>query len=404
MSKKMKSKEKIIERWDDTVERTNFWELFRLQLKLSTQSAIFGVCIMLLVGLSTSDIIRNKCAYVTEQEYSDWTIMKEAFLSCALNHWSAMFYRPVLSFWFMLTTYIVWQKYMWKSKSEQAIVYVIGLLAVGQGLYMTFTSAKYQTWINGTPTGIWGSANTFGTFWSFCLIQGSLVFALFKMFRRKVVRKGSGLIVLACIFGEIGGYFVYSTALESILNKSTPVWQVIAFRYLFHEIFWGFILWGYRIFIRNCIGLEVGAEALLLVKVIASKAIFARFLLVQLKGFGQIIAINLFDAIMTFFMRALYVIYDEWFMQLQYGNRASKAIIATAEENHLRTFEAQAETLTSAPSVFVTGGLLLLGHFQPITGELVNHTKVIMDIVVQLVTNFISDWVSLRQPTTSIRF
>ena len=224
------------------------------------------------------------------------------------------------------------------------------------------------------------------------------------MFRRKVVRKGSGLIVLACIFGEIGGYFVYSTALESILNKSTPVWQVIAFRYLFHEIFWGFILWGYRIFIRNCIGLEVGAEALLLVKVIASKAIFARFLLVQLKGFGQIIAINLFDAIMTFFMRALYVIYDEWFMQLQYGNRASKAIIATAEENHLRTFEAQAETLTSAPSVFVTGGLLLLGHFQPITGELVNHTKVIMDIVVQLVTNFISDWVSLRQPTTSIRF
>ncbi len=116
--------------------------------------------------------------------------------------------------------------------------------------------------------------------------------------------------------------------------------------------------------------------------------------MLQLKGFGQIIAINLFDALMQFMMRALYVIYDEWFMQLQYGNRAAKAIIATEEENYLRTFEAQAESFASAPSVFVTGGLLLLGHFQPVPGELVHTSKVIIDIVVQLCTNFVSDWVS----------
>ena len=119
------------------------------------------------------------------------------------------------------------------------------------------------------------------------------------------------------------------------------MWQIVAFRYIFHEVFWGLILWGYRVLIRNCIGLETGGEALLMGRVVTAKAIYARFLLVQLKGFGQIIiAINFFDALMTFFMRAVYVIYDEWFMQLQYGYRASKALISTEEEKYLRTFEA----------------------------------------------------------------
>ena len=173
------------------------------------------------------------------------------------------------------------------------------------------------------------------------------------------------------------------------------MWQIVAFRYIFHEVFWGLILWGYRVLIRNCIGLETGGEALLMGRVVTAKAIYARFLLVQLKGFGQIIAINFFDALMTFFMRAVYVIYDEWFMQLQYGYRASKALISTEEENYLRTFEAQAETFASAPSVFITGGLLLFGHFQPVVGQTIVASKVIIDIVVQLITNFVADWVSL---------
>ena len=80
---------------------------------------------------------------------------------------------------------------------------------------------------------------------------------------------------------------------------------------------------------------------------------------------------------------------------LQYGNRASKALISTEEENYLRTFEAQAETFASAPSVFITGGLLLFGHFQPVAGQTIAHTKVVIDIVVQLITNFVADWVSL---------
>ena len=68
------------------------------------------------------------------------------------------------------------------------------------------------------------------------------------------------------------------------------------FRYVFHEIFWGVVLWGYRIVLRNCLGLDTGAQGLLIGRLVTMKAIYSKFLLVQLKGFGQIIAINIFDA------------------------------------------------------------------------------------------------------------
>ena len=95
------------------------------------------------------------------------------------------------------------------------------------------------------------------------------------------------------------------------------MWQIVLFRYVFHEIFWGVVLWGYRIVLRNCLGLDTGAQGLLIGRLVTMKAIYSKFLLVQLKGFGQIIAINIFDALLNFFLRSLYVIYDEWFMNMQ---------------------------------------------------------------------------------------
>ncbi|QDZ20383.1 hypothetical protein HOP50_04g29000 [Chloropicon primus] len=390
---------KVLIRWDEDVktERTNFWKLFKLQARLSGISVCFGFCIMLLVGLATSNLLRTTCSYVVDRKYDDYTDLKEEFFSCALNHWSSLLlYRPLTMLWLLLTTFTVWNTFIYKTKKDKVFAVVFAVLAFFISTFTYFTDGKAVAFHQiGDPKYNSVNNETYATSMMLFPYMSIITVTVLYLLITRATRKGAGVIVFVCLMIEIAGYYVYSAALENLLIKGTPVWQIVLFRYVFHEIFWGIVLWGYRVIIRNSMGLDAGAEALLMCKVVTVKAIYAKFLLVQLKGFGQIIAINFFDALMNFFMRSLYVIYDEWFMNMQYGNRAAKAIISTQEENYLRTFEAQAETFASAPAVFITGGLLLFGHFQPVAGEAVNHTKVIIDIAVQLVTNFASDWLSM---------
>ena len=385
-------------KWDKTTryEKTNFWELFKLQLHLSASSSLFGICLMLLVGLGTSDMLRNFCSWTAEKDYEDWTIQKEDFHLCSMMHWSNMIYRPITNLWMLIFTMLCWGTYLYRSKKEKAFFcFCIFLTACQVMMLNIYPEVHYDQLDVLIPRKGSSQKQAFiSIYWeAFCL--GLQYMYAFYLLLTKGIRKGSTvLVVCACTF-EICGVFAYAKALETVLNIHTPVWQIIAFRYIFHEFFWSVVLLSYRNIIRNCVGLETGAEALLMARCVTTKAIYARFLLVQLKGFGQIIAINFFDAVMSLLTRSLYAIYDEWYMQLQYGNRAAKAVIATAEENYLRTFEAQASTLASAPSVFLTGGLLLFGHFQPVAGEVVNTAKVVIDIVLQLATNFISDWLAM---------
>ena len=81
---------KVLIRWDEDVktEKTNFWELLKLQTRLFSVSTAFGVCVMVLVGLTTSDIVRGTCAHVAERDYGDWTVQKSEFFLCAMNHWN----------------------------------------------------------------------------------------------------------------------------------------------------------------------------------------------------------------------------------------------------------------------------------------------------------------------------
>ena len=384
-----------------TVRKSNFFNLLQVQLQVTAYSIVFGAAVACFIGLSIADIVRNHCAYLTEKDYSDWTLLKADFYTCALNHWSSEFMsKPIASGNVAFTHFLVWGSFLYRSRVDKTIFWGSVALFFASALAIHYTNAYNENTVvdmNGLMQKPLIQIALNGAHY---LVMIVINFYSVYLLLTRGCRKGSKTIVFCCTLFDVLGTYMYSATIETLLNRNTPFWQILVFRYCVHELYWGIVLWGYRVMIRNAIGLRPGGEALFIGRAVCARAIYSRFLLIQLKGFGEIFIINIFDALMALLMRSLYVVYDEWFLNIQYGNRAAKALISTQEESMLRTFEAQADSFASGPSVFLTGALMIFGHFTPIAGQPVDQVKVWLEVIIQIVTNFFVDTVSAPRRAT----
>ena len=215
---------KVLIRWDEDVkvEKTNFWELFRLQLHLSAISIPFGICVMLLIGLATSQMLRGTCAHVLDDPNAaeDWTVLKENFFQCALNHWSSiLLYKPIVIFNYGAVIWLTWGTQVFRTGWNQALLAftVVGAYALCTTMYMTNAKAlKYHEQLDGSK--MTDQSTLICSYWyfaHFCVAYFGPIYLLIK----NSVRKGSGFVTFLCMLFESGGFFVYSSALEVLLNR-----------------------------------------------------------------------------------------------------------------------------------------------------------------------------------------
>lgn len=213
---------KVVIRWDEDVktETTNFWELFKLQLHLSATSISFGFCLMLFIGFTTSTLLRDDCSWVAEKTYEDWNLQKSDFYVCAMNHWvSLLVYRPLNNFWFFLFLWVVWERYIFRTTTDLTMLLVGAVSVIFHATFTYFTPAEIiEHGSVGNSSRYDNQYTEVSNFLSAASVISFLILGLYLICRR-CVKKGSSLVAIVVIGCEMAGHFVYSSALESLLNK-----------------------------------------------------------------------------------------------------------------------------------------------------------------------------------------
>ena len=167
-------------------------------------------------------MLRGTCAHVLDDPDAaeDWTVLKENFFQCALNHWSSiLLYKPIVIFNYGAVIWLTWGTQVFRTGWNQALLAftVVGAYALCTTMYVTNAKAlKYHEQLDGSK--MTDQSTLICSYWyfaHFCVAYFGPIYLLIK----NSVRKGSGFVTFLCMLFESGGFFVYSSALEVLLNR-----------------------------------------------------------------------------------------------------------------------------------------------------------------------------------------
>ena len=122
-----------------------------------------------------------------------------------------------------------------------------------------------------------------------------------------------------------------------------------------------------RNFARQVQGAREGMAALLYVSLLVTRAVFSRFLMIQVKNAGSLVLLQLCLSLMDTIPRLTTKEADSTYLQLLYGARPSEALMSTRRHNDLFVFETQLSMLceyaaiVSMPVFLYAANVTLIG-------------------------------------------
>ena len=321
--------------------------------------------------------------------------MHKAFVSCNIEHSPATTALRMVAYSLLYTgAMLMVVSKRNRDKFRRYTQFLMAWAAV-QLVVLVLATRAYQSCTHpGNCVMIPGLINS--NWWMFIVAPVGLPIAMWFVY----VEEGRSLALL----GYMMVFFVTQAAafqgekslIPLVVKKESTIGEQLLVRLVLHPFLWETTLFLGRFCIRQLRNFNYDVGCTYLGVLHAFYSLYGRFLLLQLRGAGEMIMINLALGIVGLFVRALFAAFDEFMLKAQHGPRPTAAYIATVQEAKLRAHESYAQSVAEFPSIVVASFFSVLVKVKASPTDAINMNRVATEVILQVLMLLAFDYASLK--------